>query len=667
MGTNKAFLRRVRRCFRRHRHDRELADEIQFHLDLKSRRLQQEGIAPDDARDQARRQFGNPTLVREKTRDLWLFQWLEDLVSDLRYGLRTLRTAPGFTLVAVLTLALGIGATSAIFSFVDAILFRPPPLADPSSLASIFTAAGNQRRGLSSYPDFQAIESAGHRLVNWTAHARIPLAWTSRDQSEVIWGEVASPDYFATLGVSPLLGRVFASADAASPSVVLENRYWKERWGADPGVLGRAMQLGSRTYNIIGVMPDGFRGTSTMFAPAVWIPLGAWSGITKEELYQPARRWLEISARLAPGGPIQEARAELAALSTHLPPPLEHPLEHRSLVPLTYREMRLSADRTFVFIAGILSVLVGIVLVIACANVASLLLTRMVGRRREIALRQSLGATRSRIIRQLLTESLLLAGAGAVCGLLVAGWALKLLTSYQIPSPEPIILDARLDIRTLVFTIAISAACSLLFGLMPALEGSRADLIGRIRQRRMARSLDLLVAARVAGGVVLMTGATLFVAALSRASQVSPGFAEDHALAMTVDPGLLGYTPAQSSNDSDNFSIVPVRLSACARRRWHRTFLSVRASPAPISGFLVTCRESFCALSTTSWTGRFSRPSAPGSCGGACSGPRILFLQRRLPLSTSPSRDLFLQAKMPRSANGSASRSRRRSAVRLWV
>ncbi|HEV2688067.1 MAG TPA: FtsX-like permease family protein, partial [Bryobacteraceae bacterium] len=322
----------------------------------------------------------------------------------------------------------------------------------------------------------------------------------------------------------------------------------RERWKADPTVLGRSMRISSRSYTIVGVMPNGFRGNNTTFAPALWLPLSSWSGITKEELQQPSRRWLEIAARPSAGANIREAKAELAAVSTHLEPIANRPEEHRSLAPMTGREARFSGDRTAAFIVSILSIVVGIVLVVASSNVASLLLTRTLARRKEIALRQSLGATRPRIVRQLLTEGLLLAGMGAIGGAILAGWALRFLTAYQIPSPVPILFDLRLDTRTLVFTTLVAVATSILFGLMPALEAARTDLIGRIRrqQQRVRRGLDLMVAVQVAGGVVLMTGASLFVSALGRAARVNPGFVPNHAVAITVDPSLMGYSREQS-------------------------------------------------------------------------------------------------------------------------
>jgi ABC-type antimicrobial peptide transport system permease subunit len=228
-----------------------------------------------------------------------------------------------------------------------------------------------------------------------------------------------------------------------------------------------------------------------------------------------------------------------------LEPIPERPREHRKLSALTYREVRLTVDKTFVFIAGILSAVVGIVLLIAASNVASLLVTRTLARRKEIALRQSLGASRTRILRQLLTESLLLGGAGAVAGAIAAGWALKLLGGYQIPSPIPLTLDARVDARMLLFTILLGIATSVFFGLLPAIEAARTDLAGRIRQRRARHGMDVLVAAQVVGGVVLMSGAALFLAAAGRAAAVNPGFNPERALAVSVDPGLLSLPQAR--------------------------------------------------------------------------------------------------------------------------
>lgn len=543
------FRHRLRAVFQKQRLDQDLDAELSFHLERQVEENLAAGMGPQEARLAALRESGGIQQTKEECRDMRGVTLVENLFQDLSYGVRMLRKNPGFGFVAVLTLAIGMGAATAVFSFVDTILFRPPAVHDPARLLSVFTTAGNEPRSLSSYADFLAIQAAGRTLHDAAAHSRVSLSWAGQEQAQVIWGVVATEKYFATLGVAPALGRVFDANDRGNPVLVLENRFWREQWGSDPAVLGKAMRLGAQTYTIVGIMPEGFAGTRPTFAPSVWIPLDSWDGMSREDLLQPARKWLEITARLRPGYSAGEAAAELAAFSRQLEPIAGQPREQRVLAAMTLQQARISRDRAFVFISMILTAVVGIVLLVVSSNVASLLLTRAVYRRREIALRQSLGATRSRIVRQLLTESLLLAGLGAAAGTLVSAWALNLLVAYPIPSPSPVILDFRLDWRALAFTALAGTLTSILFGLLPALEATRSDLAGRIgrQQQRVRRGLDAMVAVQMSGGFVLLTGAWLFSQALGRAEAVDPGLQPDHALAVTVNPSLAGVTRDQAS------------------------------------------------------------------------------------------------------------------------
>jgi predicted permease len=492
---------------------------------------------------------------------------MERLLQDLRYGWRQLWHRPVLTLVAVASLALGVGANTTLFSLVDVLLLRSLPVAAPDRLVSIYTIdQKNPGFNPSAHGNWKDLREQTRTFSGVLGYDGSPMSVAvGAGEPTVVLGQMVSGDYFDLLGVHPALGHTFLPADdregAGHAVVVLSDPLWRERLGGDRGALGRTISIDRHPFTVIGVAPREFSGTDVGGKPQLWVPMAVNPQIRPDPAlnWYGKRRGLTISAigRLRPGATVAEAQAEASALSLRL----EHdfPKENKGrsfrLVPLAQASIAPDARHGVVTASALLLTVVGLVLLIACANVANLLLARASARRKEIAVRLAIGAGRSRLIRQLLTESLLLAGLGGACGLLLAAWADRALLAFLPTVRVPFVsnLHPGIDLRAFAFTVALSIATGLLFGLAPALQTSRPELVTALKSqsappggvgRRLA-GRNLLVAAQVALSLVALVAAGLFLRSLGAAERTDPGFDADRLLRLRFDLGLAGYDEAR--------------------------------------------------------------------------------------------------------------------------
>ena len=484
-------------------------------------------------------------------------------MTDLRFAIRQLQRNPGFAAVAVLTLALGIGANTAIFSITNGLLLRPLPVPEPERLVALFTTYEKQS-GLngSSYPDYRDLRDRSDVFEGLAGHFYFPMAVRTADRAEVVLGHVVSWNYFEVLGVSPARGRVFLPEEdqvpGARPVAMLSHRYWQTRLLGDPGVIGRSVFVNSRPFTVVGVAPAGFTGLSTAVAPDVWVPVAMISQVLPYPINLEGRfdPWLNVVGRLKAGVSPAQAQAALEVVGVSLAKEFPGAGESaRSFFLMEAERNRLSTrDSTDSVkrLLGLLSAVAGIVLLIACFNVANLQLARAATRQREIALRLSLGASSGRVIRQLLTESLLLGLLGAGAGLLVARLGMDLLLAMR--PQEMIHLDYQLglDGRVLAFTLILGFLASALFGLAPAWQMTRTSQVRALKETSAsgmgagkALLQRALVVSQVALSLVLLVSAGLFLRSLTRTLAVDPGFDTRHGLMAVVDLGFGSYDEVQ--------------------------------------------------------------------------------------------------------------------------
>jgi len=576
---------RMRSLVRREAVDGELEAELRFHVERQIAENIATGMSAEEARYAAMREFGGVGQYREECREMRRVNWLQDFAQDVRYGARVLLKNKGFAAIAVLTLALGIGANTAIFSLIDAIMLRTLPVRAPQQLVMLRWKAlrapntnqsynfsgcpGTQRHsddGLPSDCNFSHpfYEQARGRRDLFSDVAAFAGSFsdfhvTSGGQVTLATGYIVSGDFFATLGTRAALGRMLDSADDAEGApgvVVLSYAYWKSHFAGDAGMIGKTIQIERQPFTIVGVAPPRFTGLDSGISTDLWVPLAMQKQLNPYLPDHTANNslYLDILGRLKPG--VTAARGE-SALSvafannaTTGPDPMLKP-EDKPQIKLVNVEHGMTSLRDeysqplFVLMAS-----VGIVLLIACANVGGLSLARAASRRAEIAMRFALGASRGRIVRQLLTESLIVSGAGAAVGVLVAYWGAEALAeffsanSYFAPD-----LNVAPNARILAFTIAIAAVTGILFGLAPALQGMRVDVTPGLKGARGAKLFggrrigfgNLLVAGQVALSVVVLAGAGLLVHTLVKLRSVDVGFQPSSVLIFNVDMSMAGY------------------------------------------------------------------------------------------------------------------------------
>jgi predicted permease len=556
------ILTRALFFIRRDRMGRELDEEMAFHIEMKAREYMEDGMDERRAWTAARRQFGNTTVHKEESRRLWGIGWLDVSRQDLRYARRVLAKSPAFTLVSVFSLALGIGVNATVFGFVNSLMLRPLPVPDSDRLVRI------QDDSLPAYSDYLAFRERADAFDGLAAYDFDAFNLVDGDSSGREGVALVSGNYFDVLKVSPALGRAFSPDEDARPGseavAVISYGLWQRRFGADPNVVGRTFRLQRTPFTVIGVAPKEFTGVSLGQRHDLWIPFATEPLLHPESnrLKNPDSYQVRAIGRLKPGVSLAQAQAAVevvAAQQDRIPKvrlftdnPDEQPATPRAVVPATILEMGPRERRqAWLGVAAILTVM-GLVLLVACANVANLLLGRAAGRRQEIAVRLAMGAGRGRIVRQLLTESILLSLLGGAAGLLLSRWTVALLMSLasrQFPEVFAVNLDFSTDWRTLLFTMLLSAATGVAFGLVPALRISKPALVADLKTetappaagRRRLNFRNALVAAQVAVSTLLLIPAGLLVRNTLLARSSDYGFPTADRYVTAVDLGGLGY------------------------------------------------------------------------------------------------------------------------------
>jgi predicted permease len=550
----------ISRIFRRGNIYSDLAEEMRLHLEERTEQLMREGMSRRQAEQAARHAFGNRTLIEERSREIWQWPTLESIWADVRYAFRQLRKSPGFTLTVLVSLALGLGANTTIFTFVNALLFLPPPVKEPSRLVEVMQrdpkASGIESFLPLSYPGYSNLRDQNHTLSGFAAFDGDPgpVSWRNAGQGTLLHGQLVSDNFFSVAGIQPLLGRAFAPdedrAGAARPVIVVSYSFWKQQLGADRSVVGHALTLNGTSYTIVGVAPSSFTGVLIGTNPDFWAPLAMAPVFTQDaqRLTNESGFWLFGLGRLKPEASKAQAQADLTVLTRSLHRPdgddvrdaAVYPVD---LVPGPYR-------RYVAAFTGLLMAVVALVLVIACANAANLLLARAITRRRELAVRSSLGATRFRIVRQMLTESVLLSVAGGAAGILLTRWSIPLLLSLK-PASIPLTIEAPLDWRVFSFTLLLSLCVGILFGIVPAWRTPRFELMSALKDEaqlagpRRSWLRDSIVSLQIAVCLVLLIGAGLCVRSLFNARSIDPGFSTHNVVLAQIDPESLGYSKQQ--------------------------------------------------------------------------------------------------------------------------
>jgi putative ABC transport system permease protein len=478
------------------------------------------------------------------------------LWQDLRYGIRYLAKSPGFTSIAVIIMGLGIGVNTAIFSFINAMLFHSLPYKDPHEVIRVYTQIPESPRpSWISYPEFRDFVERSDVFATAAIASDGKLLNIIREEGpEAATGEYFSAEFFSLLDFSPTIGRTFIPEEneaGTDPVVIISHALWQRRYGGDPGILGQTIPINGYPVSVIGVGPRGFKGTLKIFATDYWLSMGTAAAIDPFNLENRANRSFRMFGRLRSGVALQQAEARLDTLSANLA--MEYPETYKDRRAILYRATDVwldpLVDAALIPISAILLAVVGLVLLVACSNLAGMLLMRASSRLKEVAVRLALGAGRGRIVRQFLTESALLGVMGGALGLLIALWIASAFTTVRIPLPIDLQMDLRMDWRVLLYTLLISIATGIVFGLAPALRASRRDIVGTIKdenpslvkEHKIFTLRNVLVVTQVAVSVVLLVGGGLFLRSMGRGGSIDPGFESERAAIISVDVSIGGY------------------------------------------------------------------------------------------------------------------------------
>ena len=557
---------RFRAIFRRGAVERELADELQSHMDVEADRLVREGVSPDEARRRARLSLGDVERVKEAARDSRGVRFVDDAAQDLRYAARMLRKSPGLTLASTLTIAVGIAATTAVFSLVNAILLRPLPVPEPRRLFVLSerwsngnTPGSSMAEYLYSYHHYLDLRDATRPVFSRLAGFRYETDAVRIDATaESVSSAYVSANYFQALGVRPSLGRLFSDTTerigTAEPEIVLSYSFWKGRLSGDSAVIGRTLYVDSRAMTVVGVAAPGFAGTIVGLAADVWIPNGGASkpkagAATLADSTRDAGP-LTVFGRLRDGVSARQAVAALDVIGPAMK--MDAPWQHIRSVALDPMVGPPAMFRGAVLgFFGMLLVTAGLVLCIAAANIAGMLLVRAAHRRREVAVRLALGAARGRLMRQLLTESAALCAIGGAVGVLLARVLVALIPTIQAPIGTRLVLNVTLDWVVLLVSLAITVAAGIAAGLAPALQAARVDLVSGLHGlpavigSRRGSSRSAFVVAQLAMSLVLLISAGLFTRAFRRALLIDPGLDARNVVVARLDVGAHGYDRAR--------------------------------------------------------------------------------------------------------------------------
>jgi predicted permease len=536
----------------------ELSEEIREHLEEKIEELVAGGMSRKEATAATRREFGNVTLIEEDSRTVWRWPSIENLFMDVRYGVRILRKSSGLTVVAVLTTALGIAANVSVFSFVDGLFLRSVPAKNPERLVRI-VAPENDGAGLFSIPEYTYLRDHTKTVGELTAHySSAPLYISGNGETGEVQAAVVSSSYFAMLGLQPYLGRFFTREEDAVPDrdavAVLGYGLWQRIYGGDPGILGKSLLINGHSFGIIGVMPPSFRGVELGGMPnEIWIPgMMIRIGYRHCDGFQPSCTILQLMGRLKPETNASEAQAEIATLMEQLRTSASG-FDERLGVLVT-PAIGISGGREyFLLLTRLLTTIGGLLLLIVCANLGGLLVARGTARGAEIATRRALGAGRGRIVRQLLTESVLLACAGGAFGLLISLWTSRLLVDFYSVDDEGYrhLFDIRPDTSVVLYSVAVTITAGLLFGLLPALQAGSTDLNqvlksgGTSLSSSRRRSRAVLVTVQVAFSLALLVGAGLLARSAARI-EAGTNMDVHHVLGLRLPLSLIRFPAAKA-------------------------------------------------------------------------------------------------------------------------
>ena len=578
------------------RREDDIERELRAHLELESEEQQEAGVSPQEAHYRAQRSLGNSTLIKESVREVWTWNWLETIWQDLRYAIRSLRSSPVFALIAISSLGLGIGANTAIFSFVNALLLKTLPVPEPTRLVQISEYEnGAEINSVFSLPFMQALSKDNVVFDGVAARYPVHVNLTSEGSGIPLSGEVVTGDYFRTLRVRPALGRLLTEDDvtagASNPVCVISYSTWQERFSGDANIVGRKLFLNAHPYSVIGVTEKGLFGPQMQARIDVQIPVslmgdfmgGFFTSEAGQAMWKsPGFFWLQPLARLKTGVSMLQAQAAIQSVAHAAKPKSE-----KSTFRLSDGSQGANYDSKYSKPVTVLMAVVALVLLIACANLAGLLLARASSRAREFAVRLSLGASRLRLVRQLMVESLVIAGCGNAMGLLLAFWIIDTLLAYlNAGKSADNLLHAAPEPLVIVFSISLSFVTALLFGLVPSWQSARPNIIPELKGSSSSSNLSglalrkFLIVFQIALSVVILFGAVLLTRTLSKLQTIDLGFDATRILTLSVDPAMNGHRPAESDRIFDE---ILDRL---------RADQSIRAASlavvSPLSGGMIT-------------------------------------------------------------------------------
>lgn len=508
-----------------------------------------------------RKELGNLTLAMEDARAVWGWTWLDSLWADIRYSLRALRGQPAFAVFAILSLALAIGANSAIFSFADALLLRPLPIKNPAAVFDVSsTTPDNPFEGM-SFPDYRDLRAKSRSFSGLAAYRLTTLAAAANSgaPAEIRFASMVSDNFFSVIGVKPAAGRAFLPGEAnssAQPVAMLSYEFWQQNYAGGESAIGSTLHLNGIIFTIAGVTPKSFTGLDRFVRPSIYVPLGMsqrLDGEMTDPLEDRGRHDLVVKGRLSGGASQESAQAELTTIGAALEREYVKTDRNRRMRVRTELRRRMLQSPPLVALAKMLMGLVALILIIACSNVANLLLARGRARSREIAIRLSIGARRGRVVRQLMTESLIVALAGGAVGLLLACCGILLLDTMSVPSDPPSVLGVELDWRVVEFSLLAALASCILFGLVPAWQTARTDFVNALKagdggasgkSRMFGR--DILVAGEIALAMVVLIAAGMFLDGFRNMLAMPPEFRTDHLISFDTAPAVLHYSPEQT-------------------------------------------------------------------------------------------------------------------------
>jgi putative ABC transport system permease protein len=598
---------RLRSLFGKQEADRELGDEFQFHLQCQIDEYVAQGMAPDDARYAALRSLGGMEQFKQECREMRHVSVIEHIQQDLRFGFRMLVRSPGFSLLAILCLTIGIGANAAVFSWIEGVLFRPyPRVAHQEQLMVLAgTARGTPGYNEVSWPDFLDYQKNCKLVDAVIAEKIVGTTLSIGDRAERAAGSIVSANYFDAIGVHPALGRGFTPDEDtgrnAHPVVVISHQLWQDRFHSDPAIIGKMQVLNGLPHTIVGVTPEGFYGTFVGYPFQFWVPASMQERFDSSgyKLEDRGARWVEGFVRLKPGVSAAQAQAEIAGVASRLE--LAYPETNRGrgikLVPLW--QSPFNSAGALLPTLGVALAVVFFVLLIACANVGNLMLVRSFARRQEMTIRLAIGADRRRLLKQLLTEGLILSSVAAVGGLLLAIWCRNALVRIIPPRGVEMRMAGDIDWRVLALSAAVCLISTLLFGLVPAIQSSKVDLAGALKSesggvvsgRHGSWIRSSLVVLQVALSFILLVGAGLLIQSLQRIRSASPGFSTDGVVMTSVNLFAAGYDTPRARNFEDQLMDRVAALSGIESAAYARiapfSYRTYSSAPIAVDGYEV--------------------------------------------------------------------------------